>query len=372
LSEHTPASSPSRPRPTRARRLWSLTGVRLPDRSGNDLPASHEAMAELSWLLVIAALGFLLFAQHEIEPGTVTAILGGVLVYALVVLLLQVLKPVRSTSQWFATARTWAMIALITWILWIAGEGRGALANLYLLAIVASALTLGAGITAINFVLIAACVVLLGQREAGTAEDRMLLVFLQIAPMLLVAYFALRLGTDMRKAMNRIRFVSETDELTRLFNLRAFMDIAERLHRQAKRYKRPYALVMIDSDNLKSVNDTHGHDAGNDLLRITTLGIRRLLRETDVAARYGGDEFILLLPETHAQGARELAERIRRTIERKPLEVRGMRINTSVSLGVASFPEHGEDLRSILNKADQAMYLSKKTGRNRVTVFDPG
>ena len=172
--------------------------------------------------------------------------------------------------------------------------------------------------------------------------------------------------------MERIRFISETDELTHLYNFRAFMSVADRLHRQAKRYRRPYALVMIDSDNLKSVNDNHGHDCGNELLKLTSQGIRRQLRDTDVPARYGGEEFILLLPETNADGARELGERIRRTIADKPLDMRGVRVGTTVSVGIASFPDHGEGLKSVLNKADQAMYLSKKTGRNRVTVFNPG
>jgi len=317
-------------------------------------------------------LGFLFVARHALMPATVTAILGAVLVYALIVLLLQVLKPARASSPWPMMIRTWAMIGLITWVVGIAGDGRSLLINLYHIVIIASAFTLSARATAINLALIVACVLLLGARSEAIASDRALTVFLQLAPLLVVAYFATRVGADIRRALDRIRFISETDELTRLYNLRAFMAIAERLHRQAKRYKRPYALVMIDSDNLKTVNDTHGHDAGNELLRLTTLGIRRLLRETDVAARYGGDEFILLLPETNASGARELGERIRRSVERKPLEVRGLRVTTTVSLGVAGFPEHGDDLRSILNKADQAMYLSKRTGRNRVTVFDPG
>jgi diguanylate cyclase (GGDEF)-like protein len=266
------------------------------------------------------------------------------------------------------------MIALITWVLWQAGADRSALANLYHLVIITSALTLGGGATAVNLVIIALILIVMerpGVPRASVPSQQALNLFLQLAAMLLVAFVTTRLATDIRRALERIRFISETDELTRLYNLRAFMSVADRLHRQAKRYRRPYALVMIDSDNLKSVNDNHGHDCGNELLKLTSQGIRRQLRDTDVPARYGGDEFILLLPETSADGARELGERIRRAIADKPLEMQGVRIGTTVSVGIASFPDHGEDLKSVLSKADQAMYLSKKAGRNRVTVFNP-
>jgi diguanylate cyclase (GGDEF)-like protein len=324
---------------------------------------------------MVLVLGYLVFAQRELPPYAVTSILAAALGYAAVILGLQMLTPVPGRSHWPMTGRCWAMLALITWVLWHAGESRGPLVNLYQLVIVTSALTLSTATTLLNLGLIVLAVVLLGHPEAPSAAitpERALTLFLQLAPMVLVAYVTARLAGDIRRALDRIRFVSETDELTRLYNLRAFMGIAERLHRQAKRYGRPYALVMIDSDNLKAVNDAHGHDSGNELLKLTTLGIRRELRDTDVAARYGGDEFILLLPETTAAGARELGERIRQVVAAKPLEKRGMHVTTSVSIGIASFPEHGTDLRSILNKADQAMYLSKKTGRNRVTLFDPG
>jgi diguanylate cyclase (GGDEF)-like protein len=292
-------------------------------------------------------------------------------VYAGVLVALQTLAPIPSQGRWPMLARCWAMAAFITWVIAHAGADGMALATLYHVVIIVAAVALGPRPTALNLGIIAALLALVWSSRTpapGSAATAALV----LAPMALIAYVATRLADDIRKAIERIRFISETDELTRLYNLRAFMHIAERLHRQAKRYSRLYALIMIDSDNLKSVNDAHGHQAGNELLKLTTTCIRRELRETDVAARYGGDEFIVLLPETSAQGAWELSERIRRSVADKGMEVRGLRIATSVSIGIAAFPEHGSDLRSIMNKSDQAMYLSKKTGRNRVTVFDPG
>jgi diguanylate cyclase (GGDEF)-like protein len=341
----------------------------------DELRATTKTLGELGWLLLVVVLAYLAFVRQELETESLAATLGAMLAYALFVLALQTVSAARAKARWHTFGRCLAMIALITWVLLHAGAERGALANLYHLVIITSALTLGGRLTTINLLIIAAVLIALERPDLGggpPSAQRALQLFLQLAPMLLVAFVTTRLADDIRKALDRIRFISETDELTSLYNLRAFMSIAERLHRQAKRYRRPYALVMIDSDNLKSVNDTHGHDCGNELLKLTTHGIRRQLRDTDVPARYGGDEFILLLPETHAEGARELGERIRRMIAERPLRTKGAEIHTTVSIGIASFPDHGEDLKGVLNKADQAMYVSKNSGRNRVTLFGAG
>jgi len=128
--------------------------------------------------------------------------------------------------------------------------------------------------------------------------------------------------------------------------------------------------MMIDSDNLKAVNDTYGHEAGNRLLRHLATAILAELRFTDVAARYGGDEFIVLLPETPAKGAAEVAERIRATISSRPLALNGQNIFASVSIGVASYPEDGRSMDALLARADRALYVAKEGGRNRVARFE--
>jgi len=340
----------------------------------DELRATTKTIGELGWLLLVVVLGYLAFIRQDLEAEALAATLGAMLAYALFVLALQTVSAARSKASYHTFGRCLAMIALITWVLLHAAAERSALANLYHLVIITSALTLGGRLTAVNLAIIAAILIWLerpGLAGEPAGAQRALGLFLQLAPMLLVAFITTRLAGDIRKALERIRFISETDELTSLYNLRAFMSIAERLHRQAKRYRRPYALMMIDSDSLKSVNDTYGHDCGNELLKLTTHGIRRQLRDTDVPARYGGDEFVLLLPETNAEGARELAERIRRVIAERPLQCAGNEIHTTVSIGIASFPDHGDDLKQVLNRADQAMYASKKSGRNRVTLCAP-
>ena len=371
MSETTPQSNVKAAPRRRPRRRWVLP--RSDSQSTQDeLRATTKTLGELGWLLLVVVLAYLAFVRQELEIESLAATLGAMLAYALFVLALQTVSAARAKARWHTFGRCLAMIALITWVLLHAGPERGALANLYHLVIITSALTLGGRLTAINLIIIAAILISIerhGLAAGPSAAQRALQLFLQLAPMLLVAFVTTRLADDIRRALDRIRFISETDELTSLYNLRAFMSIAERLHRQAKRYRRPYALMMIDSDNLKSVNDTHGHDCGNELLKLTTHGIRRQLRDTDVPARYGGDEFILLLPETNAEGARELGERIRRMIAERALRTENAEIHTTVSIGIASFPDHGDDLKGVLNKADQAMYTSKKSGRNRVTLF---
>lgn len=371
LTETTTTPKAKTPPRKRARRRWVLPRPVEPGTQ-EELRATTRTIGELGWLLLVVVLGYLAFVRQDLAIESLAATLGAMLAYALFVLALQTVSAAREKARWHTLGRCFAMIALITWVLLHTGEERSALVNLYHLVIITSALTLGGRLTALNLVIIAAILIALERLAlAGGAAPahRALTLFLQLAPMLLVAFVTTRLAADIRKALDRIRFISETDELTSLYNLRAFMSIAERLHRQAKRYGRPYALLMIDSDNLKSVNDTHGHDCGNELLKLITHGIRRQLRDTDVPARYGGDEFILLLPETNAEGARELGERIRRAIAGRPLRSDSAEVRTSVSVGIASFPDHGKDLKGVLNKADQAMYASKNSGRNRVTVY---
>ena len=148
--------------------------------------------------------------------------------------------------------------------------------------------------------------------------------------------------------------------------MRGFAVIATRLFAQAQRYDRPASLLMVDSDNLKQVNDTHGHEAGNRMLRHVVKSMQAQLRFTDVAARYGGDEFVVMLPDTPMRGALEVAERMRRAIEEASFATDGGRLPCTVSIGVASFPEHGRTLDALMSRADRGLYQAKSAGRNRV------
>jgi diguanylate cyclase (GGDEF)-like protein len=264
------------------------------------------------------------------------------------------------------------MLLFITWALWYTGKLASPLVNAYLLPIITSALALGKLTTMLEVALIGACFVLLG--ENSRAGELLSLAYVgglvaQLAPMLLVAYIATMFSADIRFGLNRAQLLSETDTLTGLYNMRGFTILVDRLFGQAVRYNRPASMLMIDSDNLKAVNDLHGHEAGNRLLKMMANCIETELRHTDVLARYGGDEFVALLPETTADRALEVAQRILKAMASAPLQFEGKRIETSVSIGLACFPEDGRSIDAVQGRADRAMYLAKQQGRNRVVKF---
>jgi diguanylate cyclase (GGDEF)-like protein len=342
------------------------------DPESSELRDFSRTVAEIEWLLVILVLLYHVF-QDSTEDNTV-AIYGGLIAFSVVIIGFHYLNFVRRPGRWSLAVETWIMIVFITWVLYHTGRLDSPLLNLYLLPIVTSALTLGQMVTLLQVGLIAACYLFLGY----TTSVSFLSIITagnfatDLAPMLLVAYITTMLSQDILNAMARIKLVSETDALTGAHNMRAFNSIAEREYALAARYNRIFSVLMVDSDNLKKVNDNHGHDAGDRLIKLIVASIRRDLRATDVIARYGGDEFVCLLPETPTEGAAEAAERIRHHIAETPLTSGPDSIPTTVSIGVAAFPEHGASFEAVSKNADRALYASKAQGRNRVTVFSAG
>jgi diguanylate cyclase (GGDEF)-like protein len=360
--------------------------ARVSDRAPRDAaPPSSDAelestefrdfsrtVAEIEWLLVILVLLFHVF-QDSAEDNTV-AIYAGLIVYAAVILVFHYFNFVRRPGRWSLAVETWVMIVFITWVLYHTGRLESPLLNLYLLPIVTSALTLGQLVTLLQVALIAACYLLLGQATSATFLSIITAgnFAADLAPMLLVAYITTMLSQDIGNAMARIKLISETDALTRTYNIRAFNALARRECAIADRYNRTFSLLMVDSDSLKKVNDTHGHEAGDRLIQLVARIMRDTLRATDILGRYGGDEFICLLPETGSAGAAVVAERIRARIAESPLPAGAQSISTSVSIGVAAYREHGEELDAVAKSADCALYAAKARGRNRVAMFEPG
>ncbi len=143
-------------------------------------------------------------------------------------------------------------------------------------------------------------------------------------------------------------------------------------HHRASRYNSRFALLMIDLDGFKKINDAHGHQVGDRYLSLLGSEIRSHLRSADLACRYGGDEFCILLPETGFEGAQTIAERLRQSIAKLSVTANGDVAVTTASIGLAIFPEHGgESLSSLLKHADQALYRAKRQGKNQVLPFAP-
>lgn len=164
--------------------------------------------------------------------------------------------------------------------------------------------------------------------------------------------------------------LSNRDELTNLYNRRYFFERLEKEVERAKRYERILSLIMIDIDHFKNYNDSFGHLMGDALLKKLAQLMEHNLRKADVLARYGGEEFFILLPETDKEQARQVAEKLRRSVEEYDFhaerpELKPGRI--TLTLGLASLPRDGLDALSLLDLADKALYFGKAQGRNRVS-----
>src|SRR6185503_8749643 len=266
-----------------------------------ELRGISRTVAEIHWLLLILVLLYLVFGGERGDPEADAAVAAGLFFYAALVMSFRYANFYKNETRWKIAIEALGMIAFITWVLWYTERLASPLTNLYLLPVITSALTLGKLATLANVGLIGACYIFLGGgvEPVALASLRFIAGFAaQLAPVLLVAYITTMFSADIRYGLQQAKLLSETDDLTGLYNTRGFAIAANRLFSQALRYGRPAAVLMLDSDNLKAVNDAHGHDVGSSLLRQVANAVQAELRATDVPARYGGDEFIVLLPET--------------------------------------------------------------------------
>ena len=170
--------------------------------------------------------------------------------------------------------------------------------------------------------------------------------------------------------VDKLQYLSRTDELTGLLNRRALIEKLEDEVRRTQRYKTHLSILICDIDYFKEINDSYGHDTGDRVLQIVSNLLKESLRSIDVIGRYGGDEFLVILPETSMNGAKEIAERIRSTIDDFRWEREGKEaIRTTLSLGVAEFDIDKETIDDLIKRADNALYMAKGGGRNRVYII---
>lgn len=180
---------------------------------------------------------------------------------------------------------------------------------------------------------------------------------------------------------DRLYRITVTDELTGIANRRALMQEFEKRISEAMRYNTNFSILLFDLDNFKTINDEYGHLTGDGILVKVTRVCARWLRTTDIMGRYGGEEFVVLCPNTLLEGAKALAERIRQAVEESDFTVYGKNIKMTISIGVTELSNHTDGPSSKLNgielaydmfdAADSAMYHAKRNGRNRVVAFEP-
>jgi diguanylate cyclase (GGDEF)-like protein len=172
--------------------------------------------------------------------------------------------------------------------------------------------------------------------------------------------------TDLVQQADKLKELATVDGMTGLFNRRHFFALAEMEWNRYQRHWRPLSLLMIDIDEFKSINDRFGHDVGDHvIIQIADL-CRQEKRKSDVVARFGGEEFLLLLPETTLDEAQLTAERLRRLVETRDLSIASRAVNATISIGVAEANPYMEAIFDLIKLADQALYAAKNAGRNRV------
>jgi diguanylate cyclase (GGDEF)-like protein len=182
----------------------------------------------------------------------------------------------------------------------------------------------------------------------------------------LIKVFTVQLGAAVKNAQLYEQAI--TDGMTKLYLHRYFKQRLYDEIKRATRFKRNLALIMVDIDHFKSLNDNYGHQTGDEVLKHVAAILRRAVRTHDLPVRYGGEEFALVLPETDMIGAVAVAERVRRSIETDYLEVSGVVLKITASFGVSVYPDCADDMDSLIKAADVSLYWSKEHGRNQVTA----
>jgi diguanylate cyclase (GGDEF)-like protein/PAS domain S-box-containing protein len=195
------------------------------------------------------------------------------------------------------------------------------------------------------------------QPNSYTQEDMLLLE-------MLATHAAIALENT--RLFAEVQWLAITDPLTDLYNRRGLVELGRREIDRSRRFGRPLSAIMLDIDNFKAVNDTYGHAIGDQVLAGLANTCREIVREVDLLVRYGGEEFLILLPESELGASVQVAERLRRRIERSPFQTDPGEIHITISLGVVTFNSEVDDLEGLIDRADEALYAAKQAGRNQV------
>ena len=173
----------------------------------------------------------------------------------------------------------------------------------------------------------------------------------------------------MRDYNDRLRDMASHDPLTQVLNARAYYAACEQQIIQSQRSQQPFSVLFVDLDHFKSINDTHGHAAGDEVLRVVARTLGEQLRRSDMLGRIGGEEFSVFLPDTDLSGALQVAENLRQAVQHSHPRVGELTLDITASIGVASRSRDVQTMQALQQRADEAMYEAKKAGRNRVSTL---
>jgi diguanylate cyclase (GGDEF)-like protein len=321
----------------------------------------HVALAD--WLVLAVVLLHQLVAAHG-GLGLPIALAIGVFAAFSVLLRTPWLPVVAASAR--LELETWAMALFISFVVWHTGGADSPLQSLYLLPIVLAALVLPMLRLALLLSGIAAAYVVVAALgsglpiASGAFAGRVLAA---IGPLLIVAWLTSQLGTAVLAARRRAAALVEGDPLTGLASRRVLVEAVKRELGDVAQRALPTAVLVLDLDGLSRLNELYGQDAGNAALQLVADALRRTLRETDLAARWGGDEFAVLVPGADVAAAQAVAQRVRHAVYATTLDTGARHVRCAISIGVATSPRDGQDAATLLANAERRLERDRELRR---------
>lgn len=331
--------------------------------------ALYDRMVRVvSYLFIAAVAGIVTLTGGPSQtPVYVLLVIGIVLL-----VVFQDVLPIGSLARWRAQLEAAAVLFFLTILLMLTGGFRSPFFFGFVLLLGISSLwSSGWGpaiLSAITVPMYLLAVIVSSGPELFMLDTIGRVTF-NVVALVLVTYVAMVIGREQRRAREEALRLSRFDSLTGLFSRAFFISTLEREIPRAVRTGRAFAMLMFDLDGLKAANDRFGHDSGDHLLQAVADVLRGDIRVTDVPARYAGDEFVLLLPETDLGGAVRVAEKVRVDISRLALPHDGSLIRTSASIGLVTYPNDGRTATELIRRADLAMYEAKRRGRDQIVHY---
>ena len=334
-----------------------------PPASEHDLNVLVRYVAYADWLVLAVVLLY-----HAVAPQAASPLSVGIVVtlYAAVSIVLRLPLGFLPSPPARLEFETWSMIAFIAAVVWLTGGAQSPLQSLYLLPIVLAALVLPGWRLALLLVVVVAAYVLVAAFDAGgglrwpALAGRLLVA---VGPLIAVGWLTSQLGTAVLTARRHARGLVEGDALTGLGSRRAFLDVLKRELADEVRHGRPATLLMVDLDGSRRLNEQYGLETGNAALKLVAEALRRALRDSDYAARWSGDEFVVLLLGADAAAAQVVAQRFRHAVYATTLDTGARHLRCSVSMGIASLPADGTDGASLLAAAERRLERERELKR---------
>ena len=330
----------------------------------------NRAVRVLAWTFILSTM--LIVSVSELWQPVQPAIYFTLIVAGLMVLVVHEIIPPTNLGTIRMVLEASAAIVFLTMIVLLTGNSSSPFFLMYPLLVGGAALIASptiAGLLTLETLVAYGVAALTGPLSGDQAREALTRVAINLTALVLLSYSGMAIARVQRRTRDAAIRLSTLDSLTELYNRAFLFNAVEREIQRSRRFKRGFCLLMMDLDGLKSINDRFGHYHGDVVLRAVAQIIRDGSRSIDVAARYGGDEFVALLPETEASGAYIVAEKIRQGVTELVVEAAGQQVMTSLSIGVVSYPDDGQTADELMIAADEAMYLSKRMGKNRVVGY---